>query len=150
MRTRAGMIALLLLFPAFTGVGCQSVFHGIDGDLHAAEQLADEKKYAEALAGYQALLSRKGKSGRDAEARYAIAVILASHDNPQRSYAKALDAFSDFLRKYPDHERAEDAANWAGALKVLQDAKQENEQLRKNIEELKRLDIRQEKRRSRP
>lgn len=146
---RTGATVLFMLFIALPGSGCYPVFPGLDRDMHAADYQAQERSYAEALAGYQSLVSRTGTSRRDAAARYSIAVILASHDNPQRNYAKALDAFNEFLKRYPDHERAPDAANWAAALRTLQEAKQENEQLKKNIEQLKRLDIRQEKKRER-
>jgi hypothetical protein len=59
----------------------------------------------------------------------------------------ALQGFDEFLRVYPDNERAHDARNWRSVLKMVQELKKENEHLTKSIEELKRIDIRHEEQR---
>lgn len=67
--------------------------------------------------------------------------------NPRKDYAQVLIHFEKFLSLYPKHERAADARNWRQAIKVILDAKKENERLLKNIDKLKQLDMRHEQKR---
>lgn len=130
--------------------GCAALFlEQRDPELGKAADLFLKKNYPEALQSYQQIISRKASPAKQAEARYSIALILSSHDNPKKNYTQALEAFDEFLKLYPDHERAQEAANWKNALKTLLDEKRECEQLKKNIEELKQLDIRHEEKRKR-
>lgn len=136
---------VILLLTLASGAGCAAFLK--DPGLAAANDLFRQKKYAEALAGYRKTLSLPSSPERDAAARYSIAFLLASYDNPQKNYAQALEAFEEFLRYHPGHEKAAEALNWKGVLKSLQDEKRENEQLKKSIDQLKKLDIRHEEKR---
>ncbi len=124
--------------------GCAAI---LSGDIDKAESLYQQKKYAEALKSYKQVVAHSLSSRQQAEARYSIALIQASYDNPQRSYSHAVESFDEFLKLYPDHEKADEAMNWKNTLKLLLDEKRECEQLKKNIEQLKKLDIRHEEKR---
>jgi TolA-binding protein len=79
-------------------------------------------------------------SSSAAEARYSLALTLAFYDNPQKDYPQALQEFEEFLKLYPDHEKAQEAQNWRQVLKIL-------DHLNKSIEELQQLDIKHEEKR---
>ncbi len=113
-----------------------------------AAALVKEKKYSEALALYREIAVDSPQSAVAADALFEAAYLQVFYDNPQKDYSQALSGFDEFLKRYPDHARAKDARNWRVALKAIVDAKKENEHLLKNIEELKKLDIRHEERRS--
>ncbi len=137
-------IILLMLLPLILIAGCAAV---MQPELSRADVLFRQKQYDEALEGYRKVLSLPYSPARDAAARYAIAVTLAYYDNPHRNYAQALEAFNDFLQRYPNHEKAVEAHNWKSVLKALHDEKRDCEELRARIEQLKRLDIRHEEKR---
>jgi TolA-binding protein len=81
------------------------------------------------------------------EAKFGIALVCVSADNPQRDYAAAIKEFDEFLSLYPSDKRASEAKNWRQILKVLLETKKDNDRLNKNIEKLKQLDVRQEEKR---
>ncbi|MGE5172952.1 MAG: tetratricopeptide repeat protein [Betaproteobacteria bacterium] len=112
-----------------------------------AAALVKEKKYQEAIAAYRAIVAESPQSPEAADALLEAAHLYVFYDNPQRDYAEAVAGFEEFLKRYPDHTKAQDARNWRAVLKTILDAKKENERLMKNIEELKELDIRHEERR---
>jgi outer membrane protein assembly factor BamD (BamD/ComL family) len=112
-----------------------------------AKKLLDEYKYAESVAAFQKIIKEYPNSDWAANAIYSIATTFVSVQNPNKDYAQALAHFEDFLYQYPQHERATDAKNWRQAIKMIIDAKKENERLLKNIEQLKQLDMRQEQKR---
>jgi outer membrane protein assembly factor BamD (BamD/ComL family) len=140
------MLVLLLVISCFAGC---AIFAKKPGpELSAADSFFQERRYTEALTGYRKVLSRPRSSEHDvAAARYAIAFTLSYYDNPHKNYAQALEEFEEFLRLYPNHEKAAEALNWKNVLKTLLEEKRECEQLKKKIEELKRLDIRHEEKR---
>ena len=78
---------------------------------------------------------------------FEIALINAYHDNPQRDYAQAIRSFAEFIKRYPDNRRADEARTWISVLRTVLELKKQNEHLKENIEELKQLDIRHEDRR---
>ncbi len=113
-----------------------------------ATALVKEKKYQEAIAAYREIVAESSQSPDAADALFETAYLYVYSDNPQKDYAQALAGFDDFLKRYPAHEKAQDARNWRVILKTILDARKENERLMKSIEELKKLDIRHEERRS--
>ena len=122
--------------------------HSVPGIKSAeAKKLLDENKYSESVAAFQKIIKEYPNSDWAANAIYGIATAFVSVQNPHRDYAQALAHFEDFIYHYPQHERATDAKNWRQAIKVIIDAKKENERLLKNIEQLKQLDMRQEQKR---
>jgi outer membrane protein assembly factor BamD (BamD/ComL family) len=125
----------------------QQANHPARNKLMEAEKLAQEAKYAEAVTAYRAVLQQHPNTEWAPEAKYGIALVCVSADNPQRDYAAAIKEFDEFLSLYPSDKRSAEAKNWRQALKVLVDTKKENDRLNKNIERLKQLDVRQEEKR---
>ena len=115
--------------------------------LKEAGKLAQEAKYAEAVAVYRLILQEHPDTAWAPEAKYGIALAYVSADNPQRDYAIAVAEFDEFLILYPADQRAAEAKSWRQALKALLDTKKDNDRLNKNIEKLKELDVRQEEKR---
>jgi outer membrane protein assembly factor BamD (BamD/ComL family) len=120
-----------------------------EAELRNAESLFDQRKYSDAVDSYRKILAASPAPlpAVAADARYGIAFIFAYYDNPQRNYAQAIQELDEFLNLYPDNGRVRDAQNLRFILKALIDVKKENEHLKKNIEQLKKLDIRHEERR---
>ncbi|HWR71658.1 MAG TPA: tetratricopeptide repeat protein [Nitrospirota bacterium] len=142
MNTVYRLVLVLASLLAFSG--CAAM---LSSDLDKAESLYQQKKYAEALKSYKQVVAHSLSSRQQAEARYSIALIQASPDNPQKNYTHAMESFEEFVKLYPGHEKAGEALIWKNTLRVLLDEKRECEQLKKNIEQLKKLDIRHEEKR---
>ncbi len=143
--TRALSILLLMILAA----GCAATQPAPSRELERADSLLYARQYQEAIAAYRIVQKDYPESSQAAEAKFYIAAAFTAHDNPKRDYAQALQEFDEFLKQYAGHPWAHDAKNWRLAIKALLDARKENEQLKKNIEQLKKLDIRQEEKRSR-
>ncbi len=145
--------ALLLVFAVTAG--CATLDAGQKPSLPSqgrtpveeARQLIREKRYADAVAALEKDLDEDPDPSQAAEARYLIAMIYVAADNPRRDYSRALSGFDEFLRLYPDHEKAPEAKSWKVAIKTILEARKENEKLNKKIEGLKQLDMRQEEKR---
>lgn len=142
------LVALVLLSTCCLSA-CARLMGVWDGEFENAGRLVKERRYNEALATYCKIARESPASERGASALFACASVRAFYDNPQRDYALALQEFDEFLRLYPNDERARDAQNWRSVLKAVLDLKKENEHLTTSIEQLKELDIRHEERRRR-
>ena len=140
---------LIMLVSFAVPAGCMKVvpLSGPELDYQNAAALVKEKKYYEALAEYRKIAAALPQSTIAGDALFEAAYLQVFYDNPQRDYSLALSGFDEFLKLFPDHARAPDARNWHLALKTILDIKKENEHLNKNIEQLKKLDIRHEERR---
>jgi outer membrane protein assembly factor BamD (BamD/ComL family) len=125
----------------------QQANHPARNKLMEAEKLAQEANYTEAVAAYRAVLQQHPNTEWAPEAKYGIALVCVSADNPQRDYTAAIKEFDEFLSLYPSDKRAAEAKNWRQILKVLLETKKDNDRLNKNIEKLKQLDVRQEEKR---
>lgn len=136
---------VLLLTCCFSACAMYKADHDID--MENADSFFREKKYPEAIAAYDRIAKDSPRSERGALALYDAALTYAFYDNPHKDYVLALQGFKEFLRVYPNNERASEARNWHSVLKMVQELKKENEHLAKSIEELKRIDIRHEERR---
>ncbi len=123
------------------------VLTGPEQEYQNAAALVKEKRYQEALAVYRGIWTNSPQSPMASDALFQTAYLLVFYDNPQKDYNQALSGFDEFLKRYPDHAKAEDARNWRIVLKTILDARKENERLTKKIEELKKLDIKHEERR---
>ena len=146
-------ISMLTLMAFFAG-GCTGLLIGGREDQSGpaiksaeAEKLLKAHKYPESLAAFQKIAEEYPNSDWAANSIYNIATACVSVENPHKDYTQALVHFEEFLKRYPQHERAADARNWRQAIKVILDSKKENERLLKNIEKLKQLDMRQEQKR---
>jgi len=108
---------------------------------------AKEKRFKEAAAACNKIIADSPDSPLAADALFEIALINANHANPQRDYAQATRTFAEFIKRYPDNRRADEARTWISVLKTVQELKKQNERLNESIEELKQLDIKHEERR---
>ncbi len=123
------------------------VVAGPEIDMQQAVSFEKDKKYADAIAAYRKIVTDYPQSPAAADALFAIARLNAFYDNPQKDYTQALADFEDFDKRYPDHEKDRDAKNWQAILKLVLDMKKENARLRKNIDQLEKVDIQHEERR---
>ena len=137
---------LLLLSTCYLSA-CARTMTGRDVEFENADKFIKEKRYTEAVATYSKIAKESPASARGANALFASASARASYDNPQKDYALALQQFDEFLRLYPNNEKARDAQNWRYVLRLLLELRKENEHLTTSIEQLKELDIRHEERR---
>jgi outer membrane protein assembly factor BamD (BamD/ComL family) len=120
---------------------------GPEEDYQNAARCVQEKKYQSAIKGFKKVANDSPQSQMAADALFEAAYLQAYYDNPQKDFALALQGFDDFLKRYPQHARAQEAQSWRFVLKTILDTKKENERLNRSIEELKKLDIRHEQRR---
>lgn len=146
------MIRAVVLIVAAVFAGCvllppADLATGRGAEYLRAVDLEKGKKYAEAAAEFRKIALLSPPAPESADALFEVARLQVFYDNPQRDYAQALTLFEEFLKRYPDHVKAQDAENWRVALKMLLDTRKENDRLNRNIEQLKRLDIRHEERR---
>lgn len=145
-------VFLLVVLTAATG-GCARFLDSMtpeDTDnarLKSSDDLRKNGKFADALAGYRALLDQPPSLQIAAAARYSIALLHVLPDNPGRDYSQALAEFDEFIRLFPQHTRTDEARSWAALLKSALETQKENERLSKNIERLKQLDVKQEEKR---
>jgi outer membrane protein assembly factor BamD (BamD/ComL family) len=140
-------IIVLLAIIWFSGCATTSVVSGPEKQFQDAVVSVKEKRFKEAAAACNNIMTDSPASPLAADALFELALINAHHDNPQRDYAQATHTFSEFLKRYPDNRRADEARTWISVLKTVQELKRQNEHLNESIEELKQLDIRHEEKR---
>jgi outer membrane protein assembly factor BamD (BamD/ComL family) len=146
---------MVLLLASISLSGCARIIGQQDTEFYRADSFLKEKKYSEAITAYRSIAKgESAKTERAANAQFALASALAYYDNPERDYTLALQEFDEFLKLYPDDEKAHEARQWRSLLKLIIELKKENDLLNKNIEhlnksieQLKQLDIRHEERR---
>lgn len=143
------MRSLIITLALILATGCVAIEKttGPGKEFQNAAVLVKEKNYQDAVAACKKILTESPESELAADARYEIALIHATPENPQRDFPLAMREFEEFHKLYPEHQRAPEARSWGHILKIVLDLKKENEHLNKNIEELKQLDIRHEERR---
>ena len=158
MKVTASASMIVTAAVLLTTMGCAGVWPAaneqeqqasqpVHNKLLAAQKLVQGAKFADAVSAYRLILKEHPGTEWAPEAKYGIALVYASADNPQRDYAAAVSEFDDFLSLYPTDKRAAEAKSWRKALKLLLDTKKDNDLLHKNIEKLKQLDVRQEEKR---
>jgi outer membrane protein assembly factor BamD (BamD/ComL family) len=140
------ILALLLLVAGCAGAPAAKADHARSNQTAAAEALG--KSYRDAMAKNQRIAAENPRSEAAAEARFQMAYILTLPDNPQRDYESALQAFDDYLRRYPRHPRFAEAQSWRAVLKAIVDLRAENVRLTKVIDQLKTIDIQHEEKRA--
>jgi outer membrane protein assembly factor BamD (BamD/ComL family) len=140
-------IILLIAIICLSGCTTTKVMTGPEKQFQDAAISAKEKRYKEAAACYNKIVTDAPGSDLAADAQFELALLNAHYDNPQRDYARASRSFAEFLKRYPDNRRTDEARTWISVLKTIQELKKQNEHLNESIEELKQLDIRHEERR---
>jgi len=131
-------VVFLLFAPLFA---C-TVLTAPGRQLREADIFFRENKYHDAVARYRTVIRDHPDSSWAADAQFGLAAALAYYDNPQKDYSQSLREFEEFLRLYPEHAKVDEAQNWRQVLKTL-------DHFNKNIEQLKRLDIKHEEKRKR-
>jgi outer membrane protein assembly factor BamD (BamD/ComL family) len=119
----------------------------VQNKVEEAQKLVQSSKYPEAVSAYRLVLLEHPTTEWAPEAKFGIALTYVSADNPHKDYAAAIVEFDEFLSLYPTDKRAAEAKSWTHVLKAFIETKKENDRLNKNIEKLKQLDVRQEKKR---
>jgi outer membrane protein assembly factor BamD (BamD/ComL family) len=140
-------IILLIAIICLSGCTTTRVMTGPEKQFQDAAISAKAKRYKEAAACYNKIVTDSPDSDLAADALFELALLNAHYDNPQRDYTRASRSFAEFLKRYPDNIRADEARTWISVLRTVQELKKQNEHLNESIEELKQLDIRHEERR---
>ena len=154
-------LMVVLLLALICLAGCARIMGGQDTEMYRAESLLRERDYPEAIDAYRQIAKETDDPERAAHAQFALASALAYYDNSLKDYAAAFHEFDQFLKMYPDDEKANEARQWRSLLRAIVELERENENLNKNIEQykqniehlnksieqLKQLDIRHEERR---
>ena len=133
---------IVVILPLLVPLLACAVLTAPGRELREADAFFKENKYSNAVAQYRTVIRDYPDSRWAADAQFGLAATLAHYNNPQRDYAQALREFEEFLRLYPGHAKTEEAQNWQQVLKTL-------DRLSKNIEQLKRLDVKHEEKRKR-
>ena len=145
------MRKVIVLFTVIWFSGCATTsvvtVTGPEKQFQDAAVSVKEKRFKEAAMACNKIMADAPDSPLAADALFELALINAHHDNPQRDYAQATRTFSEFLKRYPDNRRADEARTWIAVLRTVQELKKQNEHLNESIEELKQLDIRHEEKR---
>jgi tetratricopeptide (TPR) repeat protein len=153
---------VVLLLASICLAGCARIIGGQDTEMYRADSLLRERDYPEAIEAYRQIAKDTTDPERAAHAQFALASALAYYDNSLKDYAEAFQEFAQFLKMYPDDEKANEARQWRSLLRAIVELERENENLNKSIEQykqniehlnksieqLKQLDIRHEERRS--
>lgn len=120
---------------------------GPEKEFQAAAVSVKAKSFQDAAVAYNKVIADAPGTKLAAEALFELALVYAHQDNPDKNYTRAIHAFEDLLKRYPENKRTDEAQSWISLLKIVQDLKKQNESLNKSIEQLKRLDVRHEERR---
>lgn len=114
----------------------------------------NEKKYADAAAGFRSFVEKYPDDERAADAQYFLAYTLSYYDNKDKDYEKALAEFKRLIVNYPKSYWIKDAKNSKAQIEELIKLKDEtnylkleNEKLKLDIKKLMRTDIETEKKR---
>jgi outer membrane protein assembly factor BamD (BamD/ComL family) len=142
-------VIVLLAVIWFSGCAATSVVTGPEKQFQDATISVKEKRYKEAAAACNKIMADAPDSPLAADALFEIALINVHLDNPKRDYVQASRMFAEFVKRYPDNRRADEARTWISVLKTVQELKKQNELLNESIEELKQLDIKHEEKRKR-
>ena len=130
-------LMVILLLVSINLAGCARIIGGQDTELYRAEGMLREKNYPDAITAYREIAKETDSPERAANAQFSLALALAYYDNPQKDYALALQEFDQFLKLYPDAEKAQEAQQWRSLLRIIVELKKDNEDLNKKIEQYK-------------
>ena len=132
-------LMVILLLASICMAGCARIIGGQDTEMYRAESLLKERDYPEAIEAYRQIAKETADPERAAHAQFALASALAYYDNPLNDYAAAFQEFDQFLKLYPDDEKANEARQWRSLLRVIVELERENENLNKKIEQYKQI-----------
>ena len=112
------------------------------------QRLVAQGDYEAALEENQKVLSLSPDGPPADQALYNMGLIYAHPGNPKRDYVKSIAFFKRLIKEYPQSARAERAKIWVQLIQEGDNAKraaatltQENDKLKRMIEESRKVDI---------
>jgi outer membrane protein assembly factor BamD (BamD/ComL family) len=106
-----------------------------------AQKLLDQGDYEGALRENQKVLSLYNNVPPGDEALFNAGLIYAHYGYPKRDYQKSLDHFKRLAKVFPQSPFAGQAKLWIGILQENERLKREIEELNKTINKSKQVDI---------
>jgi len=119
---KRGIAALVLVLMAgCTLVTPQFLISEDTRAYHAAQAFFEQGKYKEAHDAYRAIAA-SGFSWAEGP-QFNAAYVLVDIKNPEKNFAAAKQEFAEFLARYPESTRAEEANTWLGMLTMFDQTK---------------------------
>lgn len=109
--------------------------------LITAQKLLNQGDYEGALKENQKVLSLYDNVPPGDEALFNAGLINANAGYPKRDYQKSVDYFKRLVKIFPDSPFAGQAKTWIGILQENERLKREIEELNKTINKSKQVDI---------
>jgi tetratricopeptide (TPR) repeat protein len=113
-----------------------------------AKKLLVQGDYEAALEENQKALSLSAYNPPGDEALYYMALVYAHPENPKRDYVKSIATLKRLIKEYPQSVWTEQAKIWVQVMQEGENAKriaasvsQENDKLKRMIEESRKVDI---------
>ena len=106
-----------------------------------AQKLLDQGDYDGSLKENQKVLSLYDNVPPGDEALFKAGLIYAHYGYPKRDYQKSLDHFKRLVKVFPQSPFAGQAKIWIGLLQENERLKREIEELNKTIKKSKEVDI---------
>jgi len=106
-----------------------------------AQKLLDQGDYEGALKENQKVLSLYNNVPPGDEALFNAGLVYAHYGYPKRDYQKSLDYFKRLVKVFPQSPFAGQAKLWIGMLQENEKLKREIEELNKTINKSKQVDI---------
>jgi outer membrane protein assembly factor BamD (BamD/ComL family) len=109
--------------------------------LLTAQKLLDQGDYEGSLRENQKVLSLYDNVSPGDEALFNEGLIYAHYGYPKKDYQKSLDLFKRLVKVFPESPYAGEAKIWIGLLQENERLKKEIEELNKTIKKSKQVDI---------
>ena len=109
--------------------------------LITAQKLLDQGDYEGSLRENQKVLSLYENVSPGDEALFNAGRIYAHYGYPKKDYQKSLDLFKRLVKVFPESPFAGEAKVWIGMLQENERLKKEIEELNKTIKKSKQVDI---------
>ena len=113
-----------------------------------AQELLQRGDYGTALQENEKVLSLSAGNPPADEALYNMALIYAHPGNAKRDYGKSIAAFKTLIKEYPESAWTEQAKVWLQVMQESENARrvaasvaQENDKLKRIIEESRKVDM---------
>jgi len=106
-----------------------------------AAKLCSRGDYDGSFRENQRVLSLSGKNPPGDRALFNMALIYAHSENPKKDYEKALLLLRRMIRDHPQSSLVQEAKTWAKVLQENERSRQENERLRRVIEQSQEVDL---------
>src|SRR5262249_55564760 len=112
-----------------------------------ADELARNGSPTEARAMYRQIVRQHSQTPAAADALWGLGQLYVDPDSKLRDYTSAHAVFGRLLAEHPDSPHVAEARAWYAALGELLRAQEDSKRVKNDIEQLKRLDMEQERHR---